>query len=271
MTAGPAQAADEVSKSENLNADQLKRLAGLPEDQRNGIRDRLNQELAKGVCANPASVLPWAWGIARRSPLKHSERFSPPPRKGLGLQTESGMVSYCAGLAAAKVSGAALTACSAESLWKKFSPIAGAVARTVISAMPGGQVVLGTVDTVAFIANAKDGFEKFANTVKAEGVKTTNEVLNNLLKVSSFQVDDGFRATWATFAGIGIIVMALMYFKLWKDVSNEDIDLDSARDALFWYGPLSIILVLFGPPLGYVINGWLTQATEAYRSGPPAG
>lgn len=83
VTAGPAQAADEVSKSENLNADQLKRLAGLPEDQRNGIRDRLNQELAKGVCANPASVLPWAWGIARRSPLKHSERFSPPPRKAL--------------------------------------------------------------------------------------------------------------------------------------------------------------------------------------------
>ena len=43
VVAGPAQAADEVSTSEKLNADQLKRLAGLPEEQRNGIRDRLNQ------------------------------------------------------------------------------------------------------------------------------------------------------------------------------------------------------------------------------------
>ena len=50
-----AQAADDVSTSEKLNADQLKRLAGLPSDQRDEIRDRLNQELAKAVCAELCS------------------------------------------------------------------------------------------------------------------------------------------------------------------------------------------------------------------------
>ncbi|WP_409017420.1 hypothetical protein [Arthrobacter sp. MP_2.3] len=174
------------------------------------------------------------------------------------------MGSYCAALAAAKVAPAATASCAAESLWKKFSPVAGAVLRTALSVTPGGQVVLGTVDTVAFIANAKDGFEKFANSVKDEGVKATNEVLNNLMKVSSFQVDDSFRDLWAIFAGVGIVIMGLMYFKLFKDVSNEEIDLDTARQSLLWYGPLSMVLVLFGPAIGYVINSWLTQITESF-------
>ena len=50
VTAGAAQAADEVNASEQLNADQMKRLAGLPPAERDGIRDRLNQEMAKSVC-----------------------------------------------------------------------------------------------------------------------------------------------------------------------------------------------------------------------------
>ncbi|MBT2588530.1 hypothetical protein J7I86_22275 [Arthrobacter sp. ISL-95] len=260
ITAGPAQAADDVSKSEKLNADQLKRLAGLPADQRDKIRDRLNQELAKNACgdfafstasgANCESVSAKAFGS-----------FLTTPEKALDYDGTN-TVPFCTALPGAGAPSPATAWCVQGSAVKKFLPIAGVVMRTAISAMPGGQVVLGTVDTVAFIANAKDGFEKFANTVKAEGVKSTNEVLNNLLKVSVFEVDDGFRATWAGFAGIGIIVMGLMYFKLWKDVSNEEIDMDSARTSLLWYGPLSMILVLFGPAIGYVVNGWMSGLTE---------
>lgn len=260
VLAGPAEAADEVNTTEKLNADQLKRLAGLPEAQRNGIRDRLNLEHGKKACSNVVFYGTMGGSNCENTAAKAFGAFLTTPEQSLDY--DGTQPRFCSGLSTTGAPDAAVSYCVASALWEKYAPIAGVVMRTTISAMPGGQVVLGTVDTVAFIANAKDGFEKFANTVKAEGVKTTNEVLNNLLKVSSFQVDDGFRATWATFAGIGIIVMALMYFKLWKDVSNEDIDLDSARDALFWYGPLSIILVLFGPPLGYVFNGWLTQATE---------
>ena len=49
--------------------------------------------------------------------------------------------------------------------------------------------------------------------------------------------------------------MGLMYFKLCKDVSDEEIDFDSVRQSLFWFGPLSMLLVLFGPALAYVGNG----------------
>ena len=258
--AGPAEAADEVNTTEKLNADQLKRLAGLPEAQRNGIRDRLNLEHGKKACSNLVFYGTMGGSNCENTAAKAFGAFLTTPEQSLdydGTQTR-----FCSGLSSTGAPAAAVSYCVASALWEKYAPIAGAVMRTTISAMPGGQVVLGTVDTVAFIANAKDGFEKFANTVKAEGVKSTNEVLNNLLKVSVFEIDDGFRATWAVFAGIGILVMGLVYFKLWKDVSNEEIDMDSARTSLLWYGPLSMVLVLFGPPIGYVINGWMSGLTE---------
>ncbi|WP_431230753.1 hypothetical protein [Paenarthrobacter nicotinovorans] len=258
--AGPAQAADEVNTTEKLNADQLKRLAGLPEGQRNGIRDRLNQEHGKKACGNPLFYSAMGGNECENIATKAFGTFLTTPEKSLDY--EGTTAPFCSGLSAMKAAQGAIAMCMAGAVWEQYAPIAGIAARAALSAMPGGNVVLGTVDTVAFIANAKDGFEKFANTVKAEGVKSTNEVLNNLLKVSVFEVDDAFRATWAAFAGIGILVMGLMYFKLWKDVSNEEIDMDSARTSLLWYGPLSMILVLFGPALGHVINGWMTGLTE---------
>ncbi|MFE4080406.1 hypothetical protein [Paenarthrobacter sp. YIM B13468] len=261
IVAGPAQAADEVSKSEKLNADQLKRLAGLPEDQRIKIRDRLNQELAKSVCGDPLFFGAMGGNSCENVAAKAFSSFLTTPEKVLDYDGKN-TIPFCAALPSARAPDSGTTWCAGGAVFNKFAPIAGVVMRTVISSMPGGQVVLGTVDTVAFIANAKDGFEKFANTVKAEGVKSTNEVLNNLLKVSVFDIDDGFRNTWAAFAAIGILVMGIMYFKLWKDVSNEEIDMDSARTSLLWYGPLSMLLVLFGPAIGYVVNGWMSGLTE---------
>jgi hypothetical protein len=260
--AGPAHAANDVNTTEKLNADQLKRLAGLPEGQRAEVRDRLNQELGKKACGDA-----WFFGAMGGSDCENVAAkafgtFLTTPEKSLDYDGKN-TVPFCAGLSTVGAPATATAWCAGGAAWADFSPVAGAVLRTALSVTPGGQVVLGTVDTVAFITNAKDGFEKFANTVKDEGVKATNEVLNNLLKVSTFEIDDSFRDIWGAFSAVGILVMGLMYFKLWKDVSNEDIDLDTARQSLLWYGPLSMVLVLFGPALGYVVNGWLTGVTDA--------
>ena len=66
------------------------------------------------------------------------------------------------------------------------------------------------------------------------------------------QVDDGFRTTWAVFSGLGIILLTLMFFKLFRDYSDEKIDPDAMRESVIWYAPLAILLALFGPVLGYV-------------------
>jgi Na+/phosphate symporter len=65
------------------------------------------------------------------------------------------------------------------------------------------------------------------------------------------------------FSGIGIVILALMYFKLFKDLSDEKIDFDTVRQSLFWFGPLSILLAIFGPALAYVGNSWLLDLTGA--------
>jgi hypothetical protein len=257
-----AHAAGELNTTEKLNADQIKRLGGLPEAQRNEIRDRFNLELGKQSCGNITFFGLMGGNDCENVAARAFGTFLTTPEQSLDYDGKN-MAPFCSGLGAVKAPSAAVGMCVAGTVWKSFSPVAGAVLRTALSVTPGGQVVLGTVNTVAFIANAKDGFERFANTVKDEGVKATNEVLNNLLKVSTFSIDDSFRNIWAAFSAIGILIMGLMYFKLWKDVSNEEMDLDTARQSLLWYGPLSMILVLFGPALGYVLNGWLTGVTDA--------
>jgi hypothetical protein len=262
ITAGPAQAADDVSKSEKLNADQLKRLAGLPEDQRVKIRDRMNQELGKSVCADP-----WFFGLMGGNDCENiSSRafgtFLTTPEKVLDYDGKN-TVPFCAALPNVGAPDSGTAWCAQGAVFNKFAPMAGVVLRTAISTQPGGQFVLGAVDTVAFIANAKDGFEKFANSTKEAGVTATNEVLVNLLKVSEFEVDDGFRTTWAIFSGLGIILLTLMFFKLFRDYSDEKIDPDSMRESVIWYAPLAILLTLFGPVLGYVANNALISLTKS--------
>lgn len=262
ITAGPAQAADDISKSEKLNADQLKRLAGLPSDQRDKIRDRMNQELGKSVCADPVFFGFMGGNDCENISSKAFGKFLTTPEKVLDYDGEN-TLPFCAALPSVGAPSTGTTWCSQGAVFSKFVPIAGVVLRTVVSTQPGGQFVLGAVDTVAFIANAKDGFEKFANSTKEAGVTATNEVLVNLLRVSEFQVDDGFRTTWAIFSGVGIILLTLMFFKLFRDYSEEKIDPDAMRESVLWYAPLAILLALFGPVLGYVGNNALIGLTES--------
>lgn len=262
LAAGPAQAADEVSKSEKLNADQLKRLAGLPPEQRDKIRDGLNQELAKGACGDWAFHTSMGTSDCEAVSARAFGSFLTTPEQVLDYDTKKS-TPFCAALSVAGAPTTATTWCAGGAAFQEFLPIAGLVMRTVIATKPGGQFVLGAVDTVAFIANAKDGFEKFANSTKEAGVTATNEVLVNLLKVSEFQVDDGFRTTWAIFSGLGIILLTLMFFKLFRDYSDEKIDPDTMRESVIWYAPLAILLALFGPVLGYVGNNALISLTES--------
>jgi hypothetical protein len=36
------------------------------------------------------------------------------------------------------------------------------------------------------------------------------------------------------------------------------------RRSLVWYGPLSVVLALFGPAIGHVVNGWFAGLTDAF-------
>lgn len=263
LSAAPVQAADEGKTSGQLNADEMKRLAALSPKQRDGIRDRLNQEMAKSVCKPGLFSASMVGQDCEGASTRAFNRFLTTPEKSLDYKPSVSKGLFCSGLAAEGARRSTITLCIAEAAWAKFQPIAGTALRIAVDSMPGGDFVLGTIDTVAFIVNAKDGFEKFANSTKDAGVTATNEVLNSLLKVSEFQVDTAFRELWAIFSGIGIFILALMFFKLFKDYSDEKIDSDTVRQSLFWYGPLAVLMAVFGPVLAYVLNGALLKLTAS--------
>jgi hypothetical protein len=267
VSANAANAADipvAPSAGSALNADQLKRLAGLPADQRNAIRDQLNLQLGKNACNNLAFYSAMGGDNCENLTAKAFGTFLTTPEQVLDYVPGQSMARMCQALSGAGAPPTGVGVCITAAATEKFLPIVAAAARVALGTLPGGPFVLGTVDVVAFIANAKNNFEEFANTVKTDGVNATNEVMTNLLKVSAFEVNDSFRETWAAYAAVGIVIMALMYFKLWKDVSDEEIDLDTARSSLVWYGPLSILLVLFGPAIGYQLNAWMSGLTDAF-------
>lgn len=257
VTAGAAQAANEVNASEKLNADQLKRLAGLPPAERDGISDRINQELAKNICQpNPMSATMIGQDCEGMS-TRAFNSFLTTPEQSLDYKPETSKSQFCAALTKEGARPVTTGLCVAEAAWEKYQPIAGVALRTAVGMQPGGQFVLGAVDTVAFVADAKNGLDKFANSTKEAAVTATNEVLMNILKTSEFEVDDSFREMWGIFSGIGIVLLVLMYFKLFKDLSDEKIDFDTVRQSLFWYGPLSLLLAVFGPALAQVGHGAL--------------
>lgn len=263
VSAQAAYAADQ-SQSSNLNADEMKRLAGLPPAQRDQVRDSVIGRLSTDVCGGVNAVhvaLPFT---CEQDTAEAFATFLTTPEQAIAYSPSQDGGQLCAGYAALG-NMAAAAACKLNNAVASLAPLAGEVLKGVIAVSPGGQFVLGAVDVISFIADPKDGFERFANTVKDGAVKATSEVIQNLTKTSSFTIDDGFRDTWAAFAAVGLVILALMYFKLWKDVAKDgDIELEEVRRALIWYGPLSVVLVLFGPAIGHVLNGWLSGFTDAF-------
>ena len=264
VSAQAAYAAEEQAQSGPLNADQMKRLAGLPEAQRNQIRDSVINQLSHDVCGGVNAVRMALPFTCEQDTSKVFGKFFTTPEQAIAYNPAQDGEQLCAGYAALG-NLAAAGGCRLNNAVASMAPIAGPVLRGVIATGPGGQFILGAVDVVGFIANPKDGFEQFANTVKDGAVKATSEVIQNLTKTSAFTIDDGFRNTWAAFAAVGLVILALMYFKLWKDVAKDgDIYLEEVRRALVWYGPLSVVLVLFGPAIGHVLNGWFSGFTDAF-------
>ncbi|WP_415854291.1 hypothetical protein [Sinomonas sp. G460-2] len=264
VSAQAAYAAGDQQQSGSLNADQMKRLAGLPEGQRNQVRDSVVQKLSQDVCNGINAVTAALPLSCVADTARAFGTFLATPEQAIAYNPAQDGAKLCAGYAALGNMVAA-GACQANNVIAKMAPLAGDVLKGVIAVSPGGQFILGSIDVISFISDPKDGFERFANTVKDGAVKATSEVIQNLTKTSAFSVDDGFRDTWAAFAAIGLVILALMYFKLWKDVAKDgDIDLEEVRRALVWYGPLSVVLVLFGPAIGHVLNGWLSGFTDAF-------
>jgi hypothetical protein len=118
-------------------------------------------------------------------------------------------------------------------------------------------------DTAAAIANPVDAALKNVATSLGDALKSLlRKVLTELVHVTSPNVASaGFRSTYAAGAGIGMFVLVLMVARVFYRASAGELAGEELAESLWRWVPTAVLLVLFGPALGYLFVG-LTDAAS---------
>ena len=270
LAAAPiAHADDDVPAS--MTADQWKRFQKLSPAQKLEIRDAIISENAKERCGDFLFYNLLGKGPACENLVKRASiHVWPTAEHALGMKPIP--VGICAAL---KQEGAPILAahqCVAKNLASAFKVAGGPLVKVALQQLPTGKLVLGLAEggvaVAKFIADPHSELEKMANTAKAESVSSTQKVLAEITTVSSFDAGDaGFRSMWATFAGVGLVLMGLMIFALHHSYSRGEISDDAYQNALMYYAPGGAILAIWGPPLLHQFGNWssgLAAGTGAF-------
>lgn len=255
----------------SMTADQWKRFQKLSPAQKLEIRDAIISENAKDRCGDFLFYNLLGKGPACEDLVKRASiHVWPTAEHALGMKPIP--VGICAAL---KQEGAPILAahqCVAKNLASAFKVAGGPLVKVALQQLPTGKLVLGLAEggvaVAKFIADPHSEIEKMANTAKAESVSSTQKVLAEITTVSSFDAGDaGFRSMWATFAGVGLVLMGLMIFALHHSYSRGEISDDAYQNALMYYAPGGAVLAIWGPPLLHQFGNWssgLAAGTGAF-------
>lgn len=262
-------AADETPA--NMTSDQWKRFQNLEPSQKLEIRDSIIQENAKQRCGDFLFYTMLNQGNDCEATAKKAFTLVWPTAEH-ALGAKSVPIGVCPALRKVGINIAAYTQCTANSLITALKVAGGPLVKIALQQLPTGRVVLGLAEggvaVAKFIADPHSELEKMANTAKAESVSSTQKVLAEITTVSSFDAgDQGFRSMWATFAGVGLVLMGLMIFALHHSYSRGEISDDAYQNALMYYAPGGAILAIWGPPLMHQFGSWssgLAAGTGAF-------
>jgi len=270
LTVAPmALAADEVPAS--MTPDEWKRFQKLEPAQKLEIRDAIISENAKQRCGDFLFYSLLGEGGACEDLVRQaSVHVWPTAEHALGMASIP--MGICEALRREGASTLATHRCVAKNLVAAFKIAGSPLVKLALQQTPGGRRVLGLAEggitVVKFIADPKSELESMANTAKAESVNSTQKVLEQITTVSSFDAGDaGFRSMWATFAGVGLVLMGLMIFALHHSYSRGEMSDDTYQNALMYYAPGGAILAIWGPPLMHQLGVWssgLAAGTGAF-------
>lgn len=269
IAAPVALAVDEVPSS--MTTDQWKRFQKLDPTQKLEIRDAIISKNAKDRCGDFLFYNLLGKGSACEDLVKRaSVHVWPTAEHALGTKPVS--MNFCTALKIEGAPDAALNQCKIGGMVAAFKIVSGPLVKIALQQLPTGRVVLGLAEggvaVAKFIADPHSELEKMANTAKAESVSSTQKVLAEITTVSSFDAgDQGFRSMWATFAGVGLVLMGLMIFSLHHSYSRGEISDDAYQNALMYYAPGGAILAIWGPPLMHQFGSWssgLAAGTGAF-------
>ena len=162
---------------------------------------------------------------------------------------------WCSSLSAQGASKLVVYQCTSGALTNMIV----AIAKGVVAAKQAmdAQLVDGVVKVVQFIADPKTALDNLANDFKSQSVEGTKQVLNSLTSVTGIDATSkDFRAIWAAFSGIGVVVMVGMLIMLFKRYGEGKVSDDSFGTSMMYYLPGGFLLAIFGPALIGVAQGW---------------
>ncbi|MHA7174852.1 hypothetical protein ACX80B_17490 [Arthrobacter monumenti] len=165
------------------------------------------------------------------------------------------------------------TACSAvlnEQFRKNLGPVLDAAWRMALQ--QHAPAVLAVGDAVSFITDPSTALDDMANALKEQSTSSVGVVLSSISHATSFDAaETWFRDAWAAVAGIGVLVIAVMVLLTLQGVGKNRIDGEEATKGIAYFGPLSLLLLLMGPALAYVIGNWINGISDGIIGWSTAG
>ena len=118
-------------------------------------------------------------------------------------------------------------------------------------------------EVVKFFANPGDAFEQLANHAHDEAVKWTTRVMGEVTASTDFSAsEDWFVNSWAAGAGVGILLLAVMFLLMIKDLGSGELDEDEFRSSLLRWGPGAMVVAVFGPAVMSKLSGVMSTMNQ---------
>lgn len=159
------------------------------------------------------------------------------------------------------------TYCAKGSVESMLTKARGQLLVDVVSA-PGVAPVLkgasAAAEVAEFVANPEDAYAELVNYLHKESVQWTERVLDSVATSTQFDPSESwFVDSWMGAAGLGLLMLTVMLLLTLRDLGAGRIDLEDTRDSLFKWGPIAVVMAVFGP----AVMTKLTQAAGAMSSG----
>lgn len=154
--------------------------------------------------------------------------------------------------------------------WLPDLPIAGDPCTRLVSLLTGAYQefqervasIRGVVEVVTDPVSA--ALQRLAQTVADSVESLLTMVFGELVHFSSPNIaSEGFLSTYAAGAGIGMFVLVIMILRVFYRASAGEVTGEELAESLWRWAPTALLLVIFGPAIGYLMVSLSDAAAES--------
>lgn len=269
LVAGPVSSAS-ADEGGKVTKEQLAQLKKASAEDREKVRKVAVDKYTDKICAGVFTqvlALPGqkAMDICRDDVGKQINTILDTPEKA--VQDTPTFTAICGGFSGPNMRNLGLKkACAVDNVKDLVSKVAKPVLVAVLSD-PTVAKVLATaskaISVAKFFADPGDAFEQLANHAHDEAVKWTTQVMGEVTASTDFSAsEDWFVNSWAAGAGVGILLLAVMFLLMIKDLGNGELDENEFRNSLLRWGPGAMVVAVFGPAVMSKLAGVMSTMNQ---------